>query len=82
MKRDIVRRYSQNPILTKAEIPYLVETVHNAAVVKHGENNNREQRWFRVPFQFWFSGSSESAGEVVCQGLRREPATLPLRRNL
>src|SRR6476619_2454920 len=36
MKVDIVRRYSHNPILTKAEIPYPVETVHNAAVVKHG----------------------------------------------
>ena len=36
MKRDIVRRYRNNPILTKAEIPYPVETVHNAAVVKHG----------------------------------------------
>ena len=37
MKPDIVRRYRHNPILTKAEIPYPVETVHNAAVVKHGE---------------------------------------------
>src|SRR4026209_1662674 len=36
MKSDIVRRYHHNPILTKAEIPYPVETVHNAAVVKHG----------------------------------------------
>lgn len=36
MKRDIVRRYSANPILTKAQIPYPVETVHNAGVVKHG----------------------------------------------
>src|SRR6202040_1636955 len=35
MKPDIVRRYRHNPILTKAEIPYAVETVHNAAVVKH-----------------------------------------------
>jgi predicted GH43/DUF377 family glycosyl hydrolase len=35
MKRDIVRRYAYNPILTKGEIPYPVETVHNAAVVKH-----------------------------------------------
>jgi len=34
MKPDIVRRYRHNPILTKAEIPYPVETVHNAAVVK------------------------------------------------
>ncbi len=36
MRPDIVRRYRHNPILTKAEIPYAVETVHNAAVVKHG----------------------------------------------
>ena len=35
MKPDIIKRYSRNPILTKAEIPYPVETVHNAAVVKH-----------------------------------------------
>src|SRR3989442_5894642 len=35
MKRDIVSRYGHNPILTKAEIPYQVETVHTAAVVKH-----------------------------------------------
>src|SRR5213082_3336055 len=35
MKEEIVRRYGHNPILTKAEIPYPVETVHNAAVVKH-----------------------------------------------
>jgi len=34
MKPEIVRRYSQNPILTKRDIPYAVETVHNAAVVK------------------------------------------------
>src|SRR5208283_3563933 len=37
MTHDIVRRYSGNPILTKAQIPYPVETVHNAAVVKHGD---------------------------------------------
>jgi predicted GH43/DUF377 family glycosyl hydrolase len=35
MKAGIVRRYGQNPILTKTQIPYPVETVHNAAVVKH-----------------------------------------------
>lgn len=35
MKRDIVRRYPHNPILTRHQIPYPVETVHNAAVVKH-----------------------------------------------
>jgi hypothetical protein len=35
MTPDIVRRYTRNPILTKAQIMYAVETVHNAAVVKH-----------------------------------------------
>ena len=30
-----IRRYAHNPILTKTDIPYPVETVHNAAVVKH-----------------------------------------------
>src|ERR1043166_3936284 len=35
VKRDIVQRYAHNPILTKGQIPYQVETVHNAAVVKH-----------------------------------------------
>ncbi len=34
MKHQVVRRYSGNPILTKDAIPYPVETVHNAAVVK------------------------------------------------
>jgi predicted GH43/DUF377 family glycosyl hydrolase len=32
----MIRRYPHNPILTKTDIPYPVETVHNAAVVKHG----------------------------------------------
>src|SRR5579884_726215 len=35
MRRDMVRRYPGNPILTPEAIPYPVETVHNAAVVKH-----------------------------------------------
>src|SRR5436190_17479384 len=35
MNADIVRRYAGNPILAKHQIPYPVETVHNAAVVKH-----------------------------------------------
>ena len=34
---SLVRRFAANPILTRAEIPYPVETVHNAAVVKHGD---------------------------------------------
>src|ERR1051325_11730465 len=36
MKRDVVKRYRGNPILTRDAIPYPVETVHNAAVVKRG----------------------------------------------
>ena len=35
MKQSIVRRHVGNPILTKDDVPYKVETVHNAAVVKH-----------------------------------------------
>jgi len=35
MKKAFVRRYPGNPILTKDDIPYKVETVHNAAVVKY-----------------------------------------------
>lgn len=31
----IVHRYEGNPILTREDVPYPVETVHNAAVVKH-----------------------------------------------
>lgn len=36
MDDPIVVRYSRNPILTKADIPYPVHTVHNAGVTKHG----------------------------------------------
>jgi predicted GH43/DUF377 family glycosyl hydrolase len=31
----IIKRYDGNPILTKNDVPYPVETVHNAAVIKH-----------------------------------------------
>jgi predicted GH43/DUF377 family glycosyl hydrolase len=34
---SIIERYSGNPILTKNDVPYPVETVHNAGVVKHEE---------------------------------------------
>lgn len=30
----MIRRYERNPILTKADVPYPVETVHNAGVTK------------------------------------------------
>jgi predicted GH43/DUF377 family glycosyl hydrolase len=35
VKTAVVKRYAQNPILTKEQVPYKVETVHNAGVVKH-----------------------------------------------
>ncbi|MFW5851039.1 MAG: glycoside hydrolase family 130 protein [Bacteroidota bacterium] len=31
----LITRYSNNPILTKKDIPYTVATVHNAGVIKH-----------------------------------------------
>ena len=34
--KPIVKRYEGNPILTRADVPYKVETVHNAGVVRHG----------------------------------------------
>lgn len=34
MKKKFVKRYEKNPILTKDNIPYPVETVHNAGVTK------------------------------------------------
>ncbi|MBU7008794.1 glycoside hydrolase family 130 protein [Phosphitispora fastidiosa] len=35
MTNPIVKRYQDNPILTKKDIPYPVHTVHNAGVAKH-----------------------------------------------
>ncbi len=34
MKKEFVKRYKGNPILTKDDVPYKVETVHNAGVAK------------------------------------------------
>ena len=34
MRKEIVKRYENNPILTKDDIPYPVQTVHNAGVTK------------------------------------------------
>lgn len=33
--RPIIRRHGENPILTRRDVPYPVETVHNAGMVKH-----------------------------------------------
>lgn len=35
MQKPIVKRYKKNPILTKADVPYQVCTVHNAGMVKY-----------------------------------------------
>ena len=35
MKESVVKRYKKNPVLTKELVPYKVETVHNAGVVKY-----------------------------------------------
>lgn len=37
MNRPIVKRYSGNPILTRDDVPYPVETVHNAGMVKFND---------------------------------------------
>ncbi len=37
MKKNLVERYKKNPILTKHDVPYPVETVHNAGVVKQDD---------------------------------------------
>ncbi len=36
-RNPIINRWKGNPILTKNDVPYPVETVHNAAVVKHDD---------------------------------------------
>jgi predicted GH43/DUF377 family glycosyl hydrolase len=33
--KELVQRYAKNRLLTKQDVPYPVETVHNAGVVKH-----------------------------------------------
>jgi predicted GH43/DUF377 family glycosyl hydrolase len=38
MARPIIQRYENNPILRPVDVPYQVETVHNAGVVKHGDS--------------------------------------------
>ena len=48
MKDQIVTRYTNNPILTKEDVPYTVATVHNAGVVKY---NNRYIMLFRSHLQ-------------------------------
>lgn len=37
INKPLVTRYEGNPILTKHDIPYAVETVHNAAATKFND---------------------------------------------
>lgn len=37
MKNPIVKRYKNNPILTKDDVPYSVATVHNAGMTKYND---------------------------------------------
>ena len=37
MRKEIVTRYENNPILTRDDVPYKVETVHNAGVTRFGD---------------------------------------------
>ncbi len=52
MSKAVVQRYEGNPILTPEDIPYPVETVHNAAVTRH---NDRYVMLFRA---HWANGRS------------------------
>ncbi|NOZ75330.1 MAG: glycosidase [FCB group bacterium] len=38
MKNAVIKRYPGNPILTKNDVPYPVETVHNAGMVKYNDS--------------------------------------------
>jgi predicted GH43/DUF377 family glycosyl hydrolase len=48
VKNPVIKRYENNPILTKKDIPYLVHTVHNAGVIKY---NNEYIMLFRSHLQ-------------------------------
>ncbi len=51
-KNPPVKRYAKNPVLTKADVPYPVATVHNAGVVKH------ENRYIMLFRSHLFNGRS------------------------
>ena len=45
MAQPIVQRFEGNPILTPADVPYTIETVHNAGMAKH---NGKYMMLFRA----------------------------------
>jgi predicted GH43/DUF377 family glycosyl hydrolase len=75
MKESVVKRYKNNPILTKDQVPYKVETVHNAGVVKH---NGTYMMLFRSHLQNGRSiiGIAESKDGFSFH-VRRKPFLLP-----
>ena len=73
MRKRFVTRYEGNPILTTEDIPYQVETVHNAGVTKH---NGRYIMLFRSHLDTGRSiiGLAESARRIP---LHAPPGALP-----
>src|SRR5438034_11548785 len=76
-RRELVTRYGHNPILTKHDVPYVVETVHNAAVIKA---SHRYVMLFRSHVRSGRSilGAAESDDGLsfaVCRHPFRTPAT-------
>jgi len=71
MTKNIVKRYSENPILTKKDIPYGVETVHNAGVIKFGK---KYMMLFRAHLR---TGRSISGGAGSDDGCKFKPHPKP-----
>ncbi len=80
MVRDIVTRFSGNPILTREMVPYRVETVHNAGVTKF---NDRYVMLFRSHLRTGRSviGIAES-DDGFAFSVRPEPFITPARNGV
>ncbi len=72
---NLVKRYPNNPILTKDHVPYTVATVHNAGVIKH---NRRYIMLFRSHLNNCRSiiGRADSDDGFVFR-VRPEPFLIP-----
>lgn len=80
MDASVVKRYKKNPVLTKDQVPYRVETVHNAGVVKH---EGTYVMLFRSHLQNGRSviGLAESEDGFSFR-VRKEPFLVPCREGL
>jgi len=76
-KEPILRRYEKNPILTRDHVPYPVETVHNAGVVKH---HDRYVMLFRSHLRNGRSiiGLAESADGFCCGAVAEDDDSVKL----